>query len=420
MYDAELLKKQMRMIDLAIQAGRKRLSARTKFVHLFPSDETASDTIPIYENFCFAFALFRLKTTDAVLEGKEILERLVHFQAPNGNFPIYIHDYPRCFNPLLPLKLAPLFIHLLRLFGNVLGGELKERLECALEKMLQFSVKKREEKPLDPIWEHRFQACLNKKICDLDPTDFSAEEWAEWIISRQICEEPRSFFIPYQRGLQTFIGSTLGAAQEKGEPRPSLIEWLLAEGAFSSRLIRDHSAQLACAPLFPIECILPDIDDCSLQGKEGAFRLLWKGETLHSLAAFKGSEIQIEGKKAELYFDLIGETEVSRGDLFEVALFCNISPETTLWINGKRGTVFQLGDQISIKTSLKTIDLKIELIQGDGNFCGRLFFANRPTQVACKGALLYEAYDWQIGLRTLSRSGDCRIRIALEISEIAQ
>src|SRR3990167_7288503 len=106
MQNTEELKKQLRPIDLAVTAGRKRQSPRTGFVHMHP-DEAASDTIPIYENFCFVLALFRQKTAESVSEAKQLLERLLCFQTSNGNFPLYIHDYPRCWDLLLPLKLGP-------------------------------------------------------------------------------------------------------------------------------------------------------------------------------------------------------------------------------------------------------------------------------------------------------------------------
>src|SRR5689334_5032749 len=104
----ETLKKQVQLVDLVVAAGRRRQSLRTRFIH----DE---ELIPLYENFCFALALFRQKTAACVTEGKELIIRLLAFQAVDGNFPTYLHDFPRCFDFQMSLKIAPIFIYLLRL-----------------------------------------------------------------------------------------------------------------------------------------------------------------------------------------------------------------------------------------------------------------------------------------------------------------
>lgn len=413
------LKKQIRAVDLAVSSGRKRQSPRTGFVHLFSTDESASDTIPLYENFCFALALFRQKTSEAVLEGKELLERLLAFQAPHGNFPIYLHDFPRCWDPLLPLKIAPVLILLLRAFDSILGAELKEKLEYSLQKLLECAEQRGLEKPYAPLWENRFLACIGRPLNPLNTGDFSAQDWFEWIVSTQIADWKEVFAIPYNAQLEVFIGVGSPEAQEKGEPRPSPIEWILAEssnGISSSRLLRDHPDQLYCALLYPIDftsCL--DHDFAMQAGADGTYRLVWKGISLHSLAAFKASRISIQENQVELYYDLSQEMQIGREDLFEAAIYCDFSPETQIFIEGRKGTLFRLGETLSIKTPSLTIDVKCELLSGTGDFCGHLFRGNRPSQISCKGPLLYEAYDWQIGIRTLRRSAPCILRIALAI-----
>ena len=376
----EELKKQTRVFDLAVAAGRKRQSARTKFVH----DE---ETIPIYENFCFALALFRQKTTDSVTEAKDLLSRLFAFQTPDGNFPVFLHDYPKCFDFQMGLKVAPILIYILRLFGGVLG-ELKPKIEEALKKALE----KRTEKPL---WENRYRACVGEPLLPVDPTEFSASEWTEWLITAQLAGQTH-FAIPYDQQLQLFMGPASSSVQEKGEPQPNPVEWLLAEGTYSPRLLRDHPHQLLIAPLFPITNEPKQID-------EPTFRLFWKGKMLHSLV----------GKS--LTFDLPSGVEIGRADFFEAVLFCNISSETEIFVNGSKATTFLVGDEITIRTPSKTIVLQFELTLGSGNFCGQIFRANRPSQIACKGANQYEAYDWQIGLRTLRREGPAQIQVTLKM-----
>jgi hypothetical protein len=180
--------------------------------------------------------------------------------------------------------------------------------------------------------------------------------------------------------------------QEKGEPRPNPIEWLLADGRYSPRLLCDHPHQLLCSPLFPITYEPQSINNPT-------FRLFWNGSTLHSLV----------GKT--LLFDLPEGVEMGRTDLFEAVLFTDISPEKEILVHGQKATTFRLGDPITIQTPTATIQLKFELVQGAGDFCGQIFRANRPSQIACKGPNQYEAYDWQIGMRTLRRQGPAQIRV---------
>ena len=98
------------MVDLAVSAGRKFQSAQTGYVHFcfHKSDELINDTIPLYENFLFALALLRFRTSDSMNEGKKILEQLLSFQV-DGNFPIYLHEYPRCYDRFQSMSILPVF-----------------------------------------------------------------------------------------------------------------------------------------------------------------------------------------------------------------------------------------------------------------------------------------------------------------------
>lgn len=377
----------MRAIDLAVSAGKKRQSPRTGFVHYFLQDESVSDTIPVFENFCFALALFREKTAESVHEGKAIIERLLAFQAPDGNFPVYLHDFPKCWDFHLGLKIAPVLIHVLREFGSVLNTAYKEMLESALKKMIQ--------PPKNPAWESRYRACLGERPSEL------SQDWFEWIVSDQLFEKGCSYPIPYHRELKVFLGAV--SPQQKGEIEPLPIEYILAEKeGFDKRLLQDHPHQIYGGLLYPFSSSVETSGPFCWQ--DAFSRLLWKGETVHSLL-LPGSV-----KKGECFvFTLASGVEIGRDDLFEVVSYCDVSPETGLFINGQKGMVFYLGDRVSIRTPLLQVDLRFEILEGEGEFCGQISRSNRPGQIACKGAHAYEAYDWQIGLRTLRRKGPCSI-----------
>ncbi|MBX7065692.1 MAG: hypothetical protein K1X28_00535 [Parachlamydiales bacterium] len=358
-----------RAFDLAVLAGQKRLSPRTGFVHLHPHDET-TDTIPIYENFCYALALFRQRTKESVLSAIELVEKLLPFQSADGNFPVYLHEYPKCHDYHMGLKAGAILTYILRLFSNVLG-ELKPKWEKALEKALTFQTEK-------PLWMNRVRAIRGLPLLPYVPQ--TAAEWIEHLINGQLSGQTE-FQMPYDPSLHLF---PLTGQQEKGEPRPHPIEWILSEGNYTSRLSKDHPHQLLCAPLFPFQCIPTHIPEHNL-------RLFWQGLTLHSLVG--------QG----LIFDLKENGED------DVVLYCDRSPETQIWVDGKKATTFQFGNTITIQTPQKTIELRFKLTEGSGDFCGHIFPANRPSQIA-KG---FEAYDWHIGMRTLRRSPTARIEIEI-------
>ena len=100
----------------------------------------------------------------------------------------------------------------------------------------------------------------------------------------------------------------------------------------------------------------------------------------------------------------------SKENPFEVALYIDLSSETEIFVEGQKATVFQLGDRLSLVTPSLQIEIQFRLIEGEGNFCGHLFRSNRPTQIACKGPLLHEAFDRQICLRSLRRLTSCVVQ----------
>lgn len=134
--------------DWALAAGRSFQSIQTGFVHLFYGDsEPKAQTIPLIENALFVLALFRSRTVEQVQEGKGLLRQLLVFQKKqgdedDGNFPIYLHDYPHCKDHALGIQLLAPFYWILKQFGHILGGDLKEQLEQAalltLEQSLRF------------------------------------------------------------------------------------------------------------------------------------------------------------------------------------------------------------------------------------------------------------------------------------------
>ncbi len=395
-------------LGIAIAMGKKRQSAKTGFVHCFPMEEEAWDAIPVFENFCYAFALIRRRTVDSVLEGKRLLERLLAFQTPEGGFPVYLHDFPRCYDRWMGLKAAPIFVHILKKYDQGLG-DLKTSLYRAVMKI--FRTARHEEKP--PLWEHRWQALLGKKTHFLP--EGGAQEWYHWLMSEQLlCGETAFSCIPYHSGLQLFLGGC--EVQEWGEPKATALEWALAESeGLSPRLLRPCFAVLAAAALFPVK---PSVEaaqpkDYAWVSDRAGARLYWKGSRVHSLSA-PGGILEEEG--ARIAFSLDAPFDGGKREAAEASLFCNLSKETEIWIEGKKGTLFRLGDQISLCTPLFRLEIRFVLDDPEaGEFCGRISRANRPAEIGCRGGLVYEAFDWHLALRTLRRTRPCRIHVEVSM-----
>jgi len=118
--------KKRELISLAIAAGRNYQSAQTKWIHLCYENESARDTIPFYENFCFCLALFRSLEKEHFQEGKERLEKLLAFQLEEGYFPTYFHTYPKKEHS----NRSAFALHLIaKHYGAVLGPSIRSKLQ---------------------------------------------------------------------------------------------------------------------------------------------------------------------------------------------------------------------------------------------------------------------------------------------------
>lgn len=136
------------LVELAVSAGRARQSPQTGFIHYCyqPGDEEEQDTIPLYENFLYALALFRLRTVESIQDAKDFLTKLCAFQnltegETQGNFPIYLHEFPQCKERFQSVHiLAPLF-WIFKEYTPVLGNELKQILTDCVHHLLNHAWK---------------------------------------------------------------------------------------------------------------------------------------------------------------------------------------------------------------------------------------------------------------------------------------
>lgn len=344
----------MKSVELALTAGRKRQSPVTGFVHhCYENPDHCQETIPVYENFCFALALLRSRTVDNILEARALLEKLLAFEV-GGHFPVYLHEFPRCRFEGLRSKLSSVIFYILRDFQTVLG----ESLPAQLQKLLEPGVQTPAERAL-------------ARIHDWDPMAL------------------------------TFVGPQ---QQERGEPALTLDDLFMAEwsGKFPSRVLKDHPVHLQASLVFPCES-----SPFFVTPSHSLAHSYWgDGHPTHSLVFQTSGQVQ-ENKNAMQVTLLEKNVE----EEIEISFFCNLHPDHTILVNGQKATTFHLNDQILIVSKNLRKELIFRLESGEGKFWGHLLRGNRPGQLCCRGEERYEAYDHVIALRTVRRSLACCIRI---------
>lgn len=391
-----LVKKEKISLKLALTAARKRQNLRTGFLHFDPEAVDDSALIPLYENFCFVLALFRERVSDSVLEGKDLLLKLLHFQTEEGNFPIYIHEYPVCKDFHLSLKIAPVLHHILREFRSVIGKEAVEKIEKALKNSIR--------EPKSDFWKSRYLALKGEEIGAFKGADLKSLK--EWVISKQLLGGDFLYPIPFNETLQILEGSR---SYFEGDVEPEALEYVLAESlGLQKRLLKDHIEMLYSALIYPFASSSISKDPIYI-GNE-TLHMIWGSEPLMSLS----SKAKKDGD--EWIFHLDEEIESSRDDLFECPLFCTLSEVETILVEGKKATVFSLSDliEIQMKDGSKVM-LSFHKRSGEGKFLGHISRANRKEERAAKGERRYEAFDLQVALRTLERKKNCQIAVKVKV-----
>lgn len=132
-------------VDSAVSMGRRYQSPETGMLHFSEqgTDPNRHDLIPLYENFLFALALFKARTSETVEEGRALLARILNFQTETGGFPQHLHEFPEVRGDGVRL-LHPLYL-LLTDEATYLGKTASERTKEAAVKLLR-SLKESEPK----------------------------------------------------------------------------------------------------------------------------------------------------------------------------------------------------------------------------------------------------------------------------------
>ena len=137
------------LIEMAISYGRKLKSTQTGYLH-YCYDAHEGDvhlSIPTVENIYYVLALFRSRTVENVTEAKVMLDALLRFQDNvSGNFPIYLHEFPVCKDRFIGVHVAAALFWILKSFHQILGNDLRCRVEIALLAAVHHVLKNHREK----------------------------------------------------------------------------------------------------------------------------------------------------------------------------------------------------------------------------------------------------------------------------------
>lgn len=389
------------LIDLCLKAGRRRLSALTGFVHLHHDPgQNQQQTVPLFENFCYVLGLFRSRLSEDVAEGKALLERLLSFEV-EGNFPVYIHEFPECRNRNLSSEIIPILGHIDRQFRPILGEALKDKLASAMERIRSFVETNRAKYPHFAPEIPRGSADLSRRLLEGQTHD-AASSW--------------------HPGLGIYIGPQGKEPYHGPYPAPTLYDLFMAEwsGVLPDRLKNDHPIHLLASLVFPFEepftPQLRPVPFLKLQEQTPIFTLFWgDAQKPHSLVVQEG-KTKCSYEEGIFSFQL-PETFPEENEAMEFGFFLNLDPDHQVTIEGGRATTFRLGETIEIRTKGELIaTLCFFLQEGEGDFFGHLARGNRPRQTANGVTNRYEAYDLSLSLRTVARSSLCSIGVSVGLS----
>jgi len=270
----------------------------------------------------------------------------------------------------------------------------------------------------------------------------------------RLSESPWKFIWNYlqntwHRGIASYAGPGLKEWQQKEEPQVTLYDLVCGyfSDAFSGRSFKERPLHLEAMLItvtddrfrvmeYPLEIQgkikgakwLLHLEDCfaysyiekaHIELKPGyekgfyPFKLLWGNkQRAHTFVCQGGDAIAINFESNEIIFHLEGNGEFEdREKAREIQFFLDVDQEQEFLVSDQKASTFTMQDVVIIKDKQLELDLSFEVLEGEGRFFGHRMLGNRPAQLENKGEARFDAYDWQVFLRTLNRSEKCRVKI---------
>ncbi|MBA3958498.1 MAG: hypothetical protein H0X51_08945 [Parachlamydiaceae bacterium] len=477
------------LTDLALRYGRKQQSAQTRFVHYFhhANEGEAHETIPLVENALFALALFHNRTSESVVEGKEVIDRLLHFQNTEGNFPLYLHEYPQGRDRFIGAHLLPPLYWILKSFHTVLGSELRQRLEAAVSRLLVYVLNMHAEHPAPYYLAIRIAASA-KAFGDFFKDSFLQEQgttlleklqqqnafdvWcspghiADLLVALQMIY-PNLSNSPWQhfwKHLQktwhsptmSYAGPALREYQCGAALQTTLYDLFMGYygGTLSPRALQESPVHLHAALIRPsTDQLTANTLPYQSQGEVRGLRWVMQQTPTHAWNVIErqgivnpatengvhllrmtwglantfvcqggtskvvSHHVHAEGIDLVFEFSDAAPSEEREKDR-EIAFYFNTQPNVRFLVNSIPATTFKLNEPVQVHADGLALQISCTLESGEGTFLGHFMRGNRPSQLALKGEKRFQAYDWQVILRTLRRDEQCRIKVALRFLNV--
>lgn len=479
-----------KIIEMAVAAGRKKQIEQTGYLHFSYSalPEEVHYPIPIVENVLFALALCRTKTVEGVNEAKVLLEKLLHFQnreggQSDGNFPVYLHEYPECRDWYKGAHLIPPFYWLLKQFSQVIGQELRLKLEDSSTRILTHLLRTVQERggpesmrfmvaagafAFGKLFKNQSFLSVGeealKEFMLMSPLWFQPRFLGEMMAGLQMIEADfsSSAWQPFWKHLNTVWHSRIGAyvgpafydVQRGEEPAAFLYDLYMnvLTGCHSTHALKSSETHLYAALIQPFIQSLPVkefpfICQGELKGQKWSLRqstdfavalteqkeafnpavhkgfcplrIVWgTSERIHTFVSQGGNSQRVEFKEkegcVELDFMLEEASEPEdREKNRDLTFFYDLHDGIRHEVNGVPATTFKVEDCVKVLTPGLNFELRFDTQEVDGQFLGHIMRGNRPSQVSVKGIHRFAAFDWQIFLRALRRSGKPKIKVKL-------
>lgn len=396
-----------RIIERAISSGKKWQSSETGFIHFHPHEGEDAKSIPIKENFLFALALLRSNTAENILEGKSMIEKLLPFQGETKSFPLYLHQYPVCFDRFHGVEILVILYWIQKLYHTVLGGELNQKIEKVKKELLDHAKRMEEEKEAPYGTALRIAAIsqdvaraekLLKQLSLKDPEEIAHVITALQILSFSI---PEQIFSTWHSKACSFLGPT---PQKELEPVVTLYDLYMGyfSDSFSARAMREHPILLQGALIQPTDQRLK-LSEHPFAITHNPFRIVWgTPERTHTFVNEGAFPSSIE--ENALIFD---NEEM-------IAFYMDVSDEFSFRVDNQVSNTFRLDQTVELHLGI-SIQLSFHLVEGEGQFIGHIMRGNRPSQQALKGTKRFNSYDWTIFLRTIRTKGPTKIKVNIKL-----
>ena len=367
-------------------------SKQTGWVHFNPhSTDGLHDTIPVVENACHILELLQTKSSQQLYEAKFLLERMSAFQAPSGNFPHYLHEYPHTYNSLTAFELLTPFHLIQKHFGSILKS-----FKPTIERLHSFCDTVIDRVFITPAHKTLLKAAKGMSIHPDEWRGESSSTWGLLLQAYRIAPDPiclQNLSKHIHPTLNCFVG--LYEPQEEKRQARSLLDLFLGND------VGDHPIALRASIVEPVS-IKGFAPDCVFHTSYTPTEVDKFYHLMHHYHA--NCDLVCQAKHFSMRTQDGKIMEFTYPDRDEELCFY-VSHTQPVTVDNTGASAFALNQTVRVGP----FSFRFESI-GEGTFMGHISRANRPAQIAAKGAKRFKSYDWRIALRCVQKQGPANIR----------